>query len=104
MLQEAIGWFSSVVLLLTIAKQVHKQWVSGTSEGVSKWLFLGQTTASVGFTIYSLMVGNWVFVVTNALLLVSALLGLGIVWKHRRREQRKARGSQMPSRHAAASA
>jgi len=103
MLQEAIGWFSSVVLLLTIAKQVHKQWVSGTSKGVSKWLFVGQITASTGFTIYSVMVGNWVFMVTNALMLVSALVGLSIVWKHRRREQRKAHGGSLP-RHVTASA
>jgi uncharacterized protein with PQ loop repeat len=103
MLQEAIGWFSSVVLLLTIAKQVHKQWVSGTSEGVSKWLFLGQITASTGFTLYSVMVGNWVFMVTNALMLVSALVGISIVWKHRRRERRKARRGSLP-RHATASA
>ena len=50
---EVIGWFSSVVLVLTIGKQVYKQWKSGSSEGVSKWLFLGQMTASAGFTIYS---------------------------------------------------
>jgi uncharacterized protein with PQ loop repeat len=103
MLQEAIGWFSSLVLLLTISKQVHKQWASGTSEGVSKWLFMGQITASTGLTIYSVMVGNWVFVVTNALMLVLALVGLAIVWKHRRGEQRKARGGSLP-RHATASA
>ena len=80
---EAIGWFSSCVLVLTIANQVYKQWKTGTSKGVSKWLFVGQTTASTGFTVYSLLVGNWVFVVTNFLLLVSALVGLVIVWKHR---------------------
>ena len=34
---------------MTIAKQVYKQWHEGTSEGVSKWLFLGQIAASVGF-------------------------------------------------------
>ncbi len=28
---ELIGWFSSVVLLLTIGKQVHKQWREGAS-------------------------------------------------------------------------
>jgi uncharacterized protein with PQ loop repeat len=103
MLQEVIGWFSSLVLLLTITKQVHKQWVSGTSEGVSKWLFVGQITASTGFTIYSVMVGNWVFMVTNALMLVSALVGISIMWKHRRQARRKARGRPLP-RHAAASA
>lgn len=86
---EAIGWFSSFILVLTIGKQVYKQWRSGSSEGVSKWLFVGQITASTGFTIYSVLVGNWVFVVTNALLLVSALLGVLIVFKHRRAERRR---------------
>jgi hypothetical protein len=37
---EVIGWFSSVVLLMTIGKQVHKQWREGASQGVSKWLFI----------------------------------------------------------------
>ncbi len=91
---EVIGWFSSVVLVLTIGKQVYKQWKSGSSEGVSKWLFLGQMTASVGFTIYSWLVHNWVFVVTNALMLCNALLGWGIVRRHRRREQRASAGGR----------
>ncbi|WP_163990399.1 hypothetical protein [Pyxidicoccus caerfyrddinensis] len=86
---EAIGWFSSFVLVLTIGKQVYKQWKSGSSEGVSKWLFVGQITASTGFTLYSLMVRNWVFVVTNALLLLSAIVGVIIVFKHRRAERRR---------------
>ena len=86
-MQEAIGWFSSLVLVLTIGKQVLKQWRSGTSEGVSKWLFLGQITASVGFVVYSWLVRNWVFVVTNSLLLLQALVGGALLLKHRRREQ-----------------
>jgi len=81
---EAIGWFSAAVLLLTLGKQVYKQWHEGSSEGVSKWLFVGQLTASAGFTIYSILVRNWVFVVTNALLLCTAILGLVIVARHRR--------------------
>jgi uncharacterized protein with PQ loop repeat len=84
---EVIGWLSSFVLVLTIGKQVHKQWRSGSSEGVSKWLFLGQITASTGFTLYSVLVHNWVFVVTNALLLVSAIIGGLIVLKHRRAQR-----------------
>lgn len=87
---EVIGWFSSFILVLTIGKQVHKQWRSGSSEGVSKWLFVGQTTASTGFTLYSILVHNWVFVVTNALLLVSAITGGLIVIKHRRAQRRGA--------------
>lgn len=90
---DAIGWASSFVLLLTIAKQVHKQWHEHTSEGVSKWLFVGQTAASVGFTIYSWLVENWVFVVTNFLLLVAALVGLAISRRQRRQD---ARGSHAP--------
>ncbi len=82
---EILGWFSSVVLVLTIGKQVHKQWKAGTSEGVSKWLFVGQLTASTGFTVYSLLIKNWVFVVTNALMLANALIGFLVVVHHRRK-------------------
>jgi uncharacterized protein with PQ loop repeat len=91
-LTEAVGWVSSGVLVLTIAKQVYKQWREGSSEGVSKWLFVGQISASLGFTLYSWLVRNWVFVVTNSLMLVNALLGLLIVFHHRRRERRAAGG------------
>jgi MtN3 and saliva related transmembrane protein len=85
---ETLGWVSSCILVLTIAKQVYKQWKEGSSEGVSKWLFIGQMAASLGFTVYSWMVHNWVFVVTNAVMLLNGLLGLLIVIHHRRREQR----------------
>jgi MtN3 and saliva related transmembrane protein len=82
-----IGWASSVILLITIAKQIHKQWQDRTSKGVSKWLFVGQLTASLGFTVYSVLVNNWVFVVTNALMALSAVLGQGMVLYHRRGKQ-----------------
>jgi len=88
-MQEAIGWASSFILVLTIGKQVYKQWKEGSSENVSKWLFIGQLAASLGFTIYSWLVQNWVFVVTNAIMLVNGLAGLMIVLHHRRREQRE---------------
>jgi uncharacterized protein with PQ loop repeat len=85
---EALGWVSSLILVLTIAKQVYKQWKEGSSEGVSKWLFIGQISASLGFTIYSWLVSNWVFVATNAVMLLNGLAGLLIVMHHRRREER----------------
>jgi MtN3 and saliva related transmembrane protein len=88
---ELIGWCSSFILVLTIGKQVYKQWQEGTSEGVSKWLFIGQMSASLGFTVYSWLVNNWVFVVTNSVMLLGGLVGLGIVLHHRRRE-RQAQG------------
>ncbi len=81
---ELLGWASSAVLLATLARQVRKQWREGTAEGVSRWLFVGQTTASIGFTAYSLLLRNWVFTVTNALILASALAGLVISRRIRR--------------------
>ncbi|HEY0077531.1 MAG TPA: hypothetical protein VGB73_02720 [Pyrinomonadaceae bacterium] len=92
-LTEAVGWVSSFILVLTIAKQVYKQWQEGSSEGVSKWLFVGQMAASLGFTVYSWLVSNWVFVVTNALMLLNGMLGLLIVLRHRRREAKNTAAS-----------
>ena len=82
---DAIGWASSVILVLMIGTQIHKQWKSGTSEGVSKWLFIGQLAASTGFTIYSLLLRNWVFSVTNGVMLLSSLLGWAITVRQKRR-------------------
>ena len=73
---EIIGWASSLILLATLVKQVYKQWKDGSSEGISKWLFVGQLAASSGFLIYSYLVGSWVFLVTNALLTINNLLGI----------------------------
>ena len=81
---DAVGWASSAILLITLASQVLKQWREGTSKGVSAWLFVGQLAASTGFTIYSLLVRNWVFAVTNGLMIVNGLLGYGITIRHRR--------------------
>ena len=86
---EVIGWVSSCILVLTIGKQVYKQWQEETSEGVSKWLFVGQMSASLGFTIYSYLVRNWVFVVTNAVMLLNGLAGFIITQRHKRRKRSK---------------
>jgi MtN3 and saliva related transmembrane protein len=84
-----IGWVSSVILLATLVKQVYKQWKEGTGEGVSKWLFLGQVFSSIGFTIYSYLQGDWVFTVTNGVLLVNNLIGFWISYRLRRRNKNK---------------
>jgi uncharacterized protein with PQ loop repeat len=89
-MEQIIGFASSFILLLTIGKQVYKQWSDGTSEGVSKFLFLGQITASVGFLIYSIMKNDMVFIVTNALMVVNSLVGIAILFHHRRRERKSA--------------
>ena len=82
-----VGWASSVVLILTIATQIAKQWRDHSSAGVSTWLFVGQLAASVGFTIYSLLVRTWVFAVTNGIMILNGLIGYGITVKHKRRSR-----------------
>ena len=82
---DILGWASSFILLLTVGKQVHKQWSSGTSEGVSTWLFVGNLSASVGFAVYSWLLDNKVFVFTNSMMIVNGLLGLGLTIRDRRR-------------------
>jgi MtN3 and saliva related transmembrane protein len=84
MFVQAIGWLSSLLLVLTIARQVWKQWRERASEGISKWLFVGQTAASAGFTLYSWLVRDWVFVITNLLMLTNGLLGYFILMRNRR--------------------
>jgi len=61
---------------------------------VSKWLFVGQSTASFGFTVYSWLVRNWVFVVTNALLLVAGITGFLITLHYRRRAHPRSSSGQ----------
>jgi MtN3 and saliva related transmembrane protein len=86
MMTDVLGWCSSIILLMTIGRQVWKQWRTGLGEGVSQWLYIGQIAASAGFTLYSALVGNWVFIVTNALLLLSAMAGLYILLFRCRRD------------------
>ena len=82
---EAIGWISSLVLLLTLIRQVKKQWEEKNSEGVSKWLFIGQLAASTGFLVYSYLVSNWVFTVTNALLTINNIIGIYLYFRYARK-------------------
>ena len=86
MTTELIGWGASAILLITIIRQVRKQWLTGSNEGVSRWLFVGQVASSVGFTVYSALLGNWVFIVTNSALLVSNITGVYIYFRNRRNE------------------
>ena len=84
---DAIGWLSSVVLLATIVAQIAKQWSERSGKGVSKWLFIGQTAASFGFTAYSALIKNWVFTTTNGLMLVSAIVGWHLTAHYKRNER-----------------
>ena len=82
---DVLGWVSSAILLTTLLSQIYKQWKQGTSKGVSKWLFIGQLATSIGFTIYSIAKGDTVFIVTNSLLTISAMIGIYIYFHFRKR-------------------
>lgn len=86
-----VGWASSAVLLATIVYQVRRHWLAEDNGGVSRILYFGQLAASTGFVIYSWQVGERVFVVTNALLLATALFGVAIHHRNERRARREGR-------------
>ncbi|MCY7347678.1 MAG: hypothetical protein LH614_15850 [Pyrinomonadaceae bacterium] len=75
---EVIGWVSSIILFLTVSRQIYKQWQAGTSEGVSMWLFAGQIAASLGFAVYSWLLWNPVFIFTNILMVLNGIVGFAI--------------------------
>lgn len=81
---EFIGWLSACILMLTISRQVYKQWRTRDCAGVSSWLFVGQTAASTGFVIYSFLLSNWVFVLTNSFILLTAVVGQLIYARNKR--------------------
>jgi MtN3 and saliva related transmembrane protein len=62
-------------LLATIMRQVYTQWKTKSTAGVSHWLFIGQLTASTGYTVYSYLLHNWVFLTSNVALLLTAIFG-----------------------------
>lgn len=81
---DLIGWGASAILIATLARQVLTQWRSRSTEGVSHWLFIGQLCASIGFTVYSWLLDNWVFVFTNVVLILTAITGQLIYRRNRR--------------------
>ena len=83
---DLVGWAASLVLIATLVRQVHKQATGGNQQGLSKWLFAGQIAASVGFIVYSWMLRNPIFIVTNTLILATAITGQ---WLYIRNERKK---------------
>ncbi|HEY0332375.1 MAG TPA: SemiSWEET family transporter [Stenotrophomonas sp.] len=83
-MEDWIGWAASALLIATLVRQILKQWRSESTDGVSGWLFLGQSASSVGFIIYSVLLGNLVFIVTNSLILLTALAGQAVyLWRRK---------------------
>lgn len=82
---DLLGWAATAVLIATLWRQIWKQWTVDDPEAVSTWLFVGQITASVLFIAYSAATGSLVFVVTNSLILLTAIAGQCLSLIKRRR-------------------
>ena len=54
MMENIVGWGSTLILIATLCAQIGKELASGKATNVSPWLFVGQCAASLGFLIYSL--------------------------------------------------
>jgi MtN3 and saliva related transmembrane protein len=83
-LTDVIGWVSTAILLATISRQVYSQWKSKATAGLSRWLFVGQISASIGFICYSYQLHNWIFLFSNSAMLVTAIMGEVIYLSNRR--------------------
>ena len=90
-----IGWAASTVLIATLSRQIYTQWKDKDAKGVSRALFVGQIAASVGFIAYSWMLRNWVFIVTNTIILITAVIGQVVIT----RKRSEATNDSSPSRH-----
>lgn len=80
---DLIGWAASAILLLTLCRQIYTQSRDDSAKGVSHWLFAGQIAASAGFIVYSWMLHNWVFIITNSAILVTAIVGQVVMLRKR---------------------
>lgn len=78
---NVLGWSATLVLLVTLLAQIRREVRSGKVDEISPLLFVGQCAASVLFLAYSALVGNLVFIVSNAMILAVALIGVWV--RHR---------------------
>ena len=81
---QIIGWSAVAALFFTMSGQAWKQWRDRVKGGIGKLFFVGQIAASTLFLTYSAMMGDRVFVVGNALVLVAAIAGGAILLYNRR--------------------
>jgi MtN3 and saliva related transmembrane protein len=96
MYTDMVGWASAVVLALTISRQVYTQWKTKSVAGISKWMFIGQLTASAGFVVYSALVDNWIFVFANFYIFLTAVVGQ-IIYSRNKRHASKNSGARSMS-------
>jgi len=81
---DGLGWAASAILIATLSRQIYTQSKDKQAKGVSKWLFAGQMAASLGFIAYSWMLDNWVFIVTNSAILLTAVVGQAVLMRRKK--------------------
>jgi len=94
LIANCIGWGASLILFLTVCRQIWTQWRERSAEGVSAWLLAGQVAASIGFVIYSVLVDNTIFIVTNSVLLMTAIVGQCIYLRNKRLDRRNGKEAE----------
>ena len=79
-MQEFIGWGSAAILVPAFATQTYRQWQNRDEpvNAAALWFFVLVLIGTAGQVIYSWMVGNWVYLVLNGILVVNNTAGLGI--------------------------
>jgi MtN3 and saliva related transmembrane protein len=80
---EWLGWIAAVVLVITLSAQVKKNWDEKKLKGVNPILYYGQAFASLSFALYSYTINSWVFVVTNTIAFLSAIIGIYLVHRYK---------------------
>jgi uncharacterized protein with PQ loop repeat len=71
------------MLVITLFAQVKKNWEEKKLKGVNPLLYYGQAVASLCFALYSFSINSWVFVVTNVLGFISALVGIYLIHRYK---------------------
>lgn len=79
---EWVGWGAAALLLVTTLKEVHQQWHADSNDGVWPWMFAGYFLASAGFTVYSALGGQTLFLVVNATLMATNAVGQALYWRN----------------------
>ena len=79
-MQELIGWGSAIILLPAFATQTYRQWQDRHKPVniSSLWFFILVLIGTFGQVVYSWMVGNWVYLALNGVLVVNNAIGLAI--------------------------
>ena len=93
---DAVGWSASIVVVMTTIGQITKQWKAHSSKGVSPLLFVGNVIASLLFLNYAFMIKNVVYEVTNAIMVLTSLFGLGLLIHQRRVDKPTGHATPVP--------